>query len=183
MFKKEWKATIKKASDSDYDATFVVSSPDPDRVGDTIDPDAYTPSLGKRIPALWQHDHDRIFGVWENLRVIKGQLIGDLKAASTRIGDLVKQLLADDIPLGASIGFMPTEYEANDDGGLHFKAIEVLEISVVSVPAHQAAVQIKSLIDKGAVQSSNPPPAMSGQFKTAIENARAALDRANEKVE
>ena len=146
MINKKIQVTIQKAENNNYDASFVMSAASPDRVKDTIDPKAYRPFVGKKIIALWQHDSRQPFGFWENLRVRAGKLIGDLKASSTNLGQMIRQLIHDGVPLGASIGFQGTG-KPNKIGGIHFTQIELLECSVVSVPANPEAVQtIKSLI-------------------------------------
>jgi HK97 family phage prohead protease len=172
--------TIEKAT-GEYDARFVMSATSPDRVKDTIEASAYTPNLGKRLIALYQHDPDRPIGYWDNLRVESGKLLGDLKVASTNLGLMVKQLIADDVPLGASIGFRGRG-EANKAGGVHFKDIELMECSVVSIPAHPKAMQIaKSFgVDLSNGHAQN---AESGKDHAAIiKIAKAAILRANRTI-
>ena len=137
---------IEKAASADYDARFVMSASSPDRVNDTISPKAYDPNLNKKLIALWQHDAEKPVGYWENMRVEAGKLIGDLKVASTNLGLMIKQLIADGVPLGASIGFKG-KGERNEKGGIHFTAIELMECSVVSIPAHPRAMQIAKSLD------------------------------------
>lgn len=124
-----------------HDARFVMSAVTPDRVNDTIELSAYQPNLNKRLIALYQHNHEKIIGYWENLRINAGQLIGDIKFASTDLGQMVKTLINDGVPLAASIGFR-AKGEPNDKGGYHFKELDLLECSVVSVPCHPQAIQI-----------------------------------------
>ena len=130
--------TIEKAASSAYDASFVMSAATADRVKDTIDPAAYKSALGSKLIALYQHDPDRPIGFWENLRMAGDTLVGDLKVAGTNLGQMIKQLIADGVPLGASIGFRG-KGEQNKAGGVHFKELELLECSVVSIPAHPRA--------------------------------------------
>ena len=144
---------IVKAKREGYDAQFVLSASSEDRVNDTIAPEAYLPYLGQKLIALWQHKSDNPFGYWENLRMKGQKLVGDLKVAGTNLGGMIKQLLDDDVPLGASIGFAPKEYTIKDDGGLHFLEIELLEVSVVSVPAHPLATRIKSILQSDSESS------------------------------
>jgi len=132
---------IQKSDTAEYDARFVMSATSPDRVADTIEVDAYAPNLGKKLIALWQHDHSQPIGYWENMKVTGGKLVGDLKVASTNLGLMIKQLVADGVPLGASIGFRGRG-EPNKAGGIHFKQLELLECSVCSVPAHPKAVML-----------------------------------------
>lgn len=139
---KHFDVVVEKATDAAYDARFIMSAATPDRVKDTIDPAAYDKATkANKLIALWQHDSTQPIGFWENLRVEKDALIGDLKVAGTNLGMMIKELLAIGTPLGASIGFRG-KGEANKHGGIHFKELELLECSVVSVPAHARAMQI-----------------------------------------
>ena len=141
MEEKQIPVVIEKSNSSGFDAQFVMSATSPDRVKDTIEESAYKPNLGKKLIALWQHNSSQPIGYWENLRVEAGKLIGDLKVSSINLGQMVKQLIADGVPLGASIGFQGNG-EQNKQGGIHFREITLLECSVVSVPAHPKAMQI-----------------------------------------
>lgn len=187
IIKKSLDVEIQKSSEAGYDARFILSAGTPDRVNDTIDEKAYLPNLGKSLIALWQHNHDQPVGKWENLKVQGKQFIGDLKLASTNLGKMIKALLDDDIPLGASIGFSGRG-EPNDKGGIHFDEIEIYETSIVSVPCHQRAVRIaKSYgIDLPEVMSEddNQDLAVSGPqtgiHEDAIKQAKLAVLRANQ---
>lgn len=183
MHNKLLPVNIEKAASPEYDARFVMSASSPDRVQDTIDPKAYAPNLGKELIALWQHDPDRPMGKWFNLRVEAGKLIGDLKLASTNLGLMIKQLLQDEIPLGASIGFRG-KGEANKIGGIHFKEIELMECSVVSIPAHPRAMQIaksfgvelqSSEPGSNSVESDHRPEAVVDRAKAAILSANKTI--------
>lgn len=174
------KSTIEKAGDG----TFVMSSGSPDRIADTIEISAYTPYLGKRLIALWQHKNDQPVGAWEDLRSQGKKLIGDLKLASTQLGQMIRQLLLEDVPLGASIGFRG-KGEPNKQGGYHFTEIELLECSVVSVPMHPAAMRIGKSFDLSHLVGASSVPdeisAMSGRLdrsKSAIARANKLLGRA-----
>ena len=134
----------KAAAGSAYNATFVMSASGPDRVNDTIDVKAYQKNVGKIIPALFGHNHEKIIGAWENLRLEGDRLIGDLRTAGTGLGKMVAQLLADNIPISASIGFSG-KGSRNDKGGMHFKELDIYECSIVAVPCHASAQRIKAL--------------------------------------
>ena len=132
---------IKKSAIEGYDASFVMSASSPDRVNDTISPAAYKSVAGSKLIALWQHKQDSPIGFWENLRQEGDRLVGDLKVANTNLGKMIKQLIDDGVPLGASIGFTG-EGKRNEKGGVHFTALNLLECSIVSIPAHPSAMQI-----------------------------------------
>ena len=132
---------VEKSTTEGYDARFVMSASTPDRVKDTIAKTAYSANVGKKIIALYQHDPDKPMGYWENVKMIGDQLVGDLKIASTNLGLMIKQLIADGVPLGASIGFRGAG-EPNKSGGIHFTKVDIFETSIVSIPAHPRAMQI-----------------------------------------
>ena len=141
MTTKHLPVLIEKSDTEGYDARFVMSASTPDRVKDTIAPKAYEANVGKKIIALWQHDPDKPMGYWENVKMVGDKLVGDLKISSTNLGKMIKQLILDDVPLGASIGFRGAGNN-NKEGGIHFTKVDIFETSVVSIPAHPRAMQI-----------------------------------------
>ena len=168
-------AEVEKA-DGAFDARFVLSAATPDRVRDTIDPAAYEPltQIGKLI-ALVNHDPNRIVGYWTNLESKAGTLRGHLKLASTQLGQMFRQFLADGVPLGASIGFRGRG-EPNKQGGVHFKEIELLECSLVATPAHPRAMQIAKHFGIDLGVESDPTPADTLQrAKRAILSAQRTI--------
>lgn len=173
---------IQKAEGPDHDAVFIMSAGSPDRMSDTIDPKAYTPNLGKSLIALWQHNADQVVGYWKDMEVRGEQLVGRFKSASTDLGRMVKQLLDDGVPLGASIGFRGAG-EPNEKGGIHFKQVELLETSIVSVPCHPGAIQIAKDfgIDPSTVVDADEP--VSGQsVDQVIRKANLAVIAAKKVV-
>lgn len=130
---------------------FVLSDDTVDRVGDVIDPNGWLLANFKRNPiALFGHDQDSPVGTWENLRVEGGKLVGRLKLAargtSARIDEIIS-LIEQKILRAVSVGFKPLEYEPREGGrGYRYLKQELLETSIVSVPANPAALQVaKSL--------------------------------------
>jgi HK97 family phage prohead protease len=116
-----------------------------DRDNDTISGEAFTNAIsatGGNLITLWQHQSDKPIGYWHKLEYKAGQLIGELKLSAVNLAGMVKQLLDDGVPLGASIGFRGLDGEYNEFGGVHFTEIELLETSIVSVPAQPLAQQI-----------------------------------------
>lgn len=170
----------------DRDGQWVMGASARDRVDDTIAPEAFETALktvGGKLIALWQHDSAKPVGYWHNLTHKAGRLIGDLKLAGTNLGLMIKQLLADEVPLGASIGFRGLDAEPNKHGGLHFKSIELLETSIVSVPANPAAIQIAKRFHIVLPSTAQDDSAVSGPDPDAervISAAKAAILRANQ---
>jgi len=170
---------IEKAADgAEYDGTFILSTDSPDRDGDVIDQAGWSlDNFVKNPIALWQHDHRNPVGRWENIRVETNRLVADLKLGSTKMAQMTKQLIQDGILRAVSVGFRPLDYEPLEDDapakGWLIKAAELLEASLVSVPANQEALQIskslglsddeRSVIFEGAEpqetdKSVTPPP-------------------------
>lgn len=133
---------------------FVLSDATVDRYGDIVDPDGWDLSWFKKNPiALFGHNNAFPIGVWENVRVEGGKLLARLKLAargtSARIDELIA-LVEQGVLRAVSVGFIPTKAEPIDPdkpyAGTHFIGQELLECSLVSVPANPAALQVaKSL--------------------------------------
>lgn len=139
---------IAKASPgSSADARFIVSATSPDRVGDRLSAKVLkaVADKAKRMVALWMHKQDQPVGYWQNYSYVRGKLAADLFLASTRLAAMIKTLLDDDVPLAASIGFRVLEGVENKNGGYDFEDIDLLEISIVSTPAHPKAVRVKAI--------------------------------------
>ncbi|MFG5862717.1 phage major capsid protein [Metapseudomonas sp. CR1201] len=133
--------TVKALDDGQRVITGVATTPNPDRVGDIIEP------LGVEyknpLPLLWQHDHDKPVGtVTFDKPTAKGitftaqladvQEEGKLKE---RIDEAWQSLKAG-LVRGVSIGFRPIEYSWMDDGGIRFLQSEVFELSLVTIPCN-----------------------------------------------
>lgn len=162
---------FEKAADGSNDAVFIMSSISPDRVNDTIEESAYLPSIGKTLIALWMHNRDQPIGAWKNLRIKAGDLLGDIKfTTATPWGKMAKQMIDEQVPLGASISFRG-QGEKNKLGGMHFKTLELLECSIVTTPAHPRAMQIAKAY--GVILA--PAPEFTESQKDLISHAKQLL--------
>ena len=133
---------------------FVLSDDTVDRLGDIIDPAGWDLRNFKRNPiALFNHSGNAPIGTWSKIGVEGGKLVGTLKLAakgtSARIDELIS-LVEQGILRAVSVGFRPVEQEPIDKdrpfGGQRFKKQELVETSLVSVPANPAALALaKSL--------------------------------------
>ena len=183
-------ATLTKAAarDTDHDGAFVLNEESPDRMGDIIEASAWDLDDFYRNPvALWQHDADRPIGIWEDVRVEGKQLLGKLRLASTNLAAMARQLIQDGVLRAVSVGFIPIEHEPIDKkdpyGGWRIKAAKLLEVSLVSIPAHANALLLsKSLglsqderrLIFGASQSPRVAPDPEMVLARAREAARSA---------
>lgn len=172
---------IEKSKSDEFDARFIMSAATPDRVADTIEPSAYKSAIhSEKIIALWQHDAEKPVGYWTNIKADGDRLTGYLKVAGTNLGLMIKQLIADGVPLGASIGFRG-KGEPNKKGGIHFKEIDIFETSIVSIPAHPRAMQIAKSFGLGSVVEPDESPVKSDHKPQTeeIKRAKAAILAAN----
>ena len=127
---------------------YVLSDGEPDRIGDIIDPKGWV--LSKFFPsALFNHDRNSIVGRWENVRVKGKQLIARLVMAepgTSPLIDMVRSLVRQGMLESVSVGFRALAGEPIDEddpwGPLRFTETELLEASLVSVPANPRARRI-----------------------------------------
>ncbi len=144
--------TVKAVEDGERVIRGTATTPRPDRVGDIVEP------LGVKftnpMPLLHQHDsHSPVGtvkfdkptkdGITFEARLPKIEEPGPLKdRVDTAWGEVKAGLVR-----AVSIGFRALEYAFMDEGGIRFIASEVLELSLVTVPANADATisQIKSI--------------------------------------
>lgn len=128
------------------DLVFVLSDATPDRYGDVVEARGWDLGWFKRNPiALFGHDNAFPIGTWEDVRVEGNKLLGRLKLAeqgtSARIDEL-RSLVQQKILRAVSVGFKPIETEPNGTRGTRFLKQELLETSLVSVPANPSALAV-----------------------------------------
>lgn len=133
---------------------FVLSDATVDRYGDVVEPDGWDLRNFKKNPiALFGHDSRFPIGKWSDLRVEGGKLIGRLNLArrgtSYRLDELIG-LVEQGILRAVSVGFRPLKSEPLNPekpyGAQRYIKSELLETSLVSVPANPAALSLaKSL--------------------------------------
>jgi HK97 family phage major capsid protein/HK97 family phage prohead protease len=158
----------------------IATTPSPDRVGDIVEPKGV--QFKNPMPLLHQHNHRAPVGTVKfdkptddgitfeaRLPIIVGDDTGELKSRVDTAWAEVKLGLV----RGVSIGFRAKEYSFMDDGGIRFTESEVLELSLVTVPANADAViqTIKSidaplLAETGKVAEVLTPPADAGKLIT-----------------
>lgn len=143
---------IKAVSDDERRIEGIATTPSTDRMGDVIEP------LGARfaaeLPLLWQHDHaspvghvkfgkPTAKGIPFTANIVKIAEEGELKALVDKAWQSVKARLV----RAVSIGFRPIEYSLMEGGGVRFLETEILELSLVTVPANSdcTITQIRSI--------------------------------------
>ena len=121
---------------AEFDA--VITSSKEDRDGDIMQ--AKGANVDPKMPLLWQHDPTQPIGRFKGVtHRDNDKVAGQFALADTELGRDALTLLK----LGAlriSHGFRPIEFEPRKSGGFHIKSFEVVEASLVSVPANTDAV-------------------------------------------
>jgi len=115
---------------------------EPDSYGDTIKPGAFKKAVSaKSKPAMfWQHDQREPIGAWLDLAEdtrglkVKGKLVTEVPRAAA-----AHALIKAGALNGLSIGFRARASERGPNGGRVLTDIELIEISLVSLPAASKA--------------------------------------------
>lgn len=148
---------------------------EPDSFGDTIRRGAFGRSIRERKstggPAMfWNHNPDQPIGVWleivEDERGLK--VTGKLVTETARGAEALALLKAGAVN-GLSIGFRARKSERGPNGGRVLTDIELVEISLVSLPA---ASKARVMTVKGAVN-----PASHAAFIQAARRAALAIKK------
>lgn len=186
-------AEIKAGDEAKREIQFTISTDSVDRMGDTIDVSGWKLEAYRKNPVvLWAHDN-------ESLPVGKATRVwiedGKLKATAeftpegvARFNDTVFALLKGGFLNAVSVGFMPIEYAFVEDAdrrfGIDFKQQELLEFSVVSVPANAEA-----LIDGRAAPAAASDEEVADRIKAdlaaaeSLKRSAANRDRRSRELE
>lgn len=146
----------------------VANTPDLDRDSDRIFPDKINVTNFRKNPALfWGHNYRdpwALIGEVAEWQVDERsfRFRPELREASGENDpmNIIRSLWDNGLLRAASIGFIPKEWEKNDDGGLDFEEVELLEISLVPLPAHQDALRmaIKAFSDDEQEENTTDQP-------------------------
>jgi HK97 family phage prohead protease len=127
---------------------FILSDATPDRYDDIIMTAGWELANFKKNPiALFAHSGSFPIGKWKSVRIEDNALRGTLDLApegtSDRI-DEIRRLVDAGILKAVSVGFTPIAYEERkgDTYGLVYTEQELVECSLVSVPANPNALQV-----------------------------------------
>jgi len=122
----------------------VATTPTADRLGDVVDPKGVR--FKNPLPLLWQHQHDQPVG-WAifadaNERGIEFEAQMPEVAEAGKLRDRVNeawQSVKLGLVRGVSIGFRALQFDFLEKGGIHFQQTEVIELSLVTIPANMEA--------------------------------------------
>ena len=136
--------------------TFVFSDESVDRYGDVIQSRGWNlDNFNSNPVALFGHDAgsvENVIGNAKNVRVAGDKLVGDIEFMPADVNpnaEAVYQMVKGGWLKTVSVGFAPIEWKAAKDkarpGGVDFVKQELLEISIVPIPANpNALIQAKA---------------------------------------
>lgn len=134
------------ASSKSY--SFTISTGGVDRMGDTISPWGWQLSAYRRNPVvLFAHDAGSLpVGRATHVGVDNGKLVASMKFASTRMAQAVREQVDSGELRATSVGFRPLTYTFSKDPnrkfGIDFTETELLEFSIVPIPANPECLMI-----------------------------------------
>lgn len=173
----------KSFNEEERSIVHVISVEVSDRYGDIVRADGMDKSHYEKNPVvLYGHDHSGFpvgKSLWQKETTLPNgakAVIAKTQFADTEEGNTVFKLWKDGFLNAASIGFIPKELEPmkkdNRFVGYDIKKWELLEYSIVPIPANQEALRL-ALDEMGE----------NIVVKTLREEMRRDLDRANDKKE
>jgi HK97 family phage prohead protease len=155
--RKAWSCdeVLSKAEDpklGEREIGLVISTKNPDRDKDTMEAEGWDLRNYRKNPVvLWAHDYRSL----PIARARKVQVAdGSLKAIDHFVerdvyplAEIVLQMLKRGYLNAASVGFMPLKWARNEErGGIDFEKMELLEHSIVPVPANaEALVELRTI--------------------------------------
>lgn len=137
--------SIKSVDEDQRVITGVATSPSPDRLGDVVEPMGV--SFKNPLPLLWQHKSAEPVGSVKFDKPTEDGITFTAKLPNVtepgRLKDRIDEAWQS-VKLGlvkaVSIGFRAIEYSFMDDGGIRFMKTEVMELSLVTIPANADAM-------------------------------------------
>lgn len=141
----------------DYTFRFVISDESVDRYGDVIeqegmDTDKYLNSNGDDNPVVLQFHNHNLPAVGNVIKLMKQKkrTLADIKFTDkTEAGQMFANLYGDKVMRAVSVGIRVKDYYIDKDEIWHLTKTELVEVSVVNVPANANALM--KAIDNGVI--------------------------------
>ena len=138
----------------DRSIKFIITTGDADRENDVIDPTGWDVSNYLKNPVvLFAHDYGSLpIARTTKLEQHDDHLVAIAEFATEDLNPMAEQvfnMLKQGFLRGASVGFRPTVFEYNNDrGGVDFSGQELLEFSVVPIPANAQSLMAAGVKEK-----------------------------------
>lgn len=132
-------------------ATFIITTPNPDRVNDIVEPSGLETSnyLKTNPVVLWQHDDSELpIGKCISLYTAPDGIIATVEFVDPDTpfvgpkAEAIFSLIKQGVLNAVSIGFNVTECFMNEYGGMTITEAELVEFSIVNVPCNRDAILI-----------------------------------------
>lgn len=171
--------TVKAVDEDKRVIRGTATTPSADRMGDVVEPLGV--SFKNPMPLLWQHRSDQPVGLVKFDKPTKAGItfeaelpkIDEPGTLKDRVDEAWQSVKAG-LVAAVSIGFRPIEHQVMTDGGYRFVKSEVMELSLVTIPANSDATisVVKSIDAQQRAASGHPasvettPPGASGPKPT-----------------
>ena len=170
-----------KDADDGWEVAGYASTWARDLGNDVVHPGAFksTLSSGARVRFLYAHDAASVLGRPLELKEDATGLHGVFKISKTRLGHDVHTLLQDGSLDSFSIGFLAKDFDYDEKAGVrNLKAIDLLEVSVVSLPMQpQALVTGVKGLGYGALTFEELLRVYEDHHRAALGQAKAIAER------
>lgn len=135
-----------KAKSDSGNFKFIASTPAIDRQGESIDQNGWElENYLKNSVLLWAHDYTQPpIGIVDKIGMENGNLVIEGRFAPTDFGQQIRKLYDLQMINTVSVGFIPKEM----NGNIITKS-ELLEVSVVPVPANPQALSLRQIQEAG----------------------------------
>lgn len=154
VFKNFTNSSVREFDDEEMSVVHFISTENEDRYGDIVRAEGMNDKHYSKNPVvLFGHDHNSFpigKSLWRKTTIrdgVKG-ILAKTKFAKTEEGKIAYELWKDGFLNSASIGFIPKKYnlitkqDGGSDGGYDFKEWELLEYSIVTIPANAEALRL-----------------------------------------
>lgn len=145
---------LTKEEDGDVMVNVPIQATSEDRDGDVITDKGQESILEQldsgEVPLVPNHgvgrgsatyDFRDIFGQFVGGEIVDGTTVGRARLREgSDMADELQDLLEQDMPVGFSVGFIPTETEERGEGGMLVDDLDLMEVSAVGVPSNPDAV-------------------------------------------
>lgn len=158
--------------------TFVVTKEVEDRVGDVvvISGGRFENYLKNPI-VLFNHQKDTLpIGRAESIYIKGDMLIANIRFSSDFFAQRVRNLVDEGILNATSIGFIPLKQEPKPNGGIKILEWELLEISIVNIPANPYAL-LQKYLENGIVYNYEKPKLLGEVVLEKIKEIKQKLRR------
>lgn len=138
-----------------------------DRVGDIIEKGSFA-GTSVPLPMLFSHNPDRPVGVWHSVKETDAglEVEGELLIDDVPLAKEARALVRSGAMRGLSIGFQAKKATSRKGGGRTITALDLVEISLVTIPCHP-----------GAQITGSKTAAQAIAIAAAINSARRAISQ------